>query len=65
MTIKGNLVASRALCKKSKLYRLDQRKSRVFLVITLLAITLSATRDSISNWYRKYGYINYRYIRKS
>jgi hypothetical protein len=57
----GQTVASGTLYKNAGLYRLNQQtnQGRVYRAV------VSYLGNAIQDWHRRFGHINYRYIRKT
>jgi hypothetical protein len=54
-----HLVATGTLCKRSGLYKLDQKTRHIYRA------TISASGKEMVDWHRRFGHTNYRYIRKT
>jgi hypothetical protein len=54
-----HLVATGTLCERSGLYKLDQKTRHIYQA------TISASGKEMVDWHRRFGYTNYRYIRKT
>jgi hypothetical protein len=54
-----HLVATKTLCKRSGLYKLDQKTRHIYQA------TISASGKEMVDWHRRFGHTNYRYIQKT